>query len=230
MTISSIPIVPLAYVVGLLLGTVLILSSIYIFVKHRVFGLGGTVLVAFGSMLLGLSVWTSFEFSVDPEGKVTARYTQDLGAKAADFNAKVEQLRLKIGELTQDISALKSVNPSAKISPEVAYERETRRQIFAQNSNYSVLVFYKSEQQVKGSALADVLLAAGFRSSATPTDLKEAIKQFKPNQAWVIYTPQGKEKLSDVEKILMASVPGMQIIVEPKPSDLRRGDIQILLF
>ena len=224
------PISIVAFALGLLLGSVLLLASVYRFVKHRDFGLGGTVLVVFGSMLLGLSVWTSFEFSVDSAGKVTARYTQDLGAKAADLNGKVEQLRFRVDELAQDISSLKNATPSARISPEVASERETKRRAFEQNSDYSVLVFHKPEQQATASALAEALLSDGFKSSATPTELKEAIKKFKPNEAWVIYTARGKEKLSDVKRILMATAPNLHYIEEPQPSNLQRGDIQVLLF
>ncbi len=230
MTTDSFSIVSVAFTLGLLLGSVLLFTSVYRLLKHRDFGLGGTVLVVFGSMLLGLSVWTSFEFSVDLEGKVTARYTQDLGAKAADMNGKVEQLRFKVDDLAQDISDLKSATPSAKISPEVASERETRRRVFEQNSAYSVLVFHKSEQQATASALAEALLSAGFRSSSTPTHLKEAIKQFNHNEAWVIYTSRGKEKLSDVKRILMAAAPNVHYIDAPQPSNLQRGDIQVLLF
>ena len=230
MTTGSFSIVSVAFAFGLLLGSVLLLASVYSFVKHRQFGLSGTVLVVFGSMLLGLSVWTSFEFSVDSEGKVTARYDQDLGAKAADLNGKVEQLRFKVDELAQDISDLKRATPSAKISPEVTSEREARRRAFEQNAAYSVLVFHKSEQQETASALADALLSAGFKSSATPTQLKEAVKQLNPNEAWVIYSSRGKEKLSDVKRILMAVAPNVHYIDEPQPSNLRRGDIQVLLF
>src|SRR6185503_191793 len=68
----------------------------------------------------------------------------------------------------------------------------------ARNSAYSVLVFHKSEQQATADALVDALLSAGFKSSSTPTYLREAIRQLNPNEAWVIYTSRGKEKLSDV--------------------------------
>lgn len=99
-----------------------------------------------------------------------------------------------------------------------------------QNSTYSVLVFHKPEQQTTASALADALLSAGFKSSATSTHLTEAMKQFKPNEAWVIFTSRGKEKLPEVKRILMAVAPNVHYIDEPQPSNLQRGDIQILLF
>jgi hypothetical protein len=155
---------------------------------------------------------------------------QDSGANAADLNGRVEKLRFKVDELAQDISDLKRVTPSLKISPEVASDRETRRRAFEQNSAYSVLVFHKPEQQTTASALADALLSNGFKSSATSTYLTEASKKFKPNEAWVIYTSRGKEKLPDVKKILVATAPNVHFIEEPQPSNLQRGDIQILLF
>jgi hypothetical protein len=44
-----------SFVFGLLLGAILLLASVYNFVKHRAFGLGGSVLTVFGTMLVGLS-------------------------------------------------------------------------------------------------------------------------------------------------------------------------------
>jgi hypothetical protein len=155
---------------------------------------------------------------------------QDSGAKAADLNGRVEKLRFKVDELTQDISDLKRENPSLKNSAEAASERETRRRAFEQNSAYSVLVFHKPEQQTTATALADALLSEGFKSSATSTYLKEAMKIFKPNEAWVIFTSRGKEKLPEVRRILMAAAPNVHFIDEPQSSNLQRGDIQILLF
>jgi hypothetical protein len=172
------------------------------FVRYQTFGVGGTVLIIFGSMLVGLSVWTSFEFSVDPEGKVTARYTQDLGAKAAELNGSIEELRLKILEISQDISALKRANPVATVPQQDLAARVEKERAFRLNSDYSVLVFYKPKQQDTAAAISEALLASGFKSSATPTDLKESTKQFEANQAWVIYTSRGQSKLSDVKEIL----------------------------
>jgi hypothetical protein len=101
---------------------------------------------------------------------------------------------------------------------------------FDLNSDYSVLLFNKPEQQLSASILSDALLSAGFKSSASSTYLSESKKQFQSNQAWVIYSSQSQEKLSDVKIILDATKVNMRYIFEKNPSYLRQGDIQILLF
>ena len=89
-----------AFVFGLLLGSILLLGAVFVYVKRQIFGLAGVILVVFGSSLIGLSIWTSFEFSVGPDGSVTAKYNrevkEDLGAKTAYLNGSIEQLKLML--------------------------------------------------------------------------------------------------------------------------------------
>jgi len=223
-----------AFYFGIVLGSVLLLSAVYAFVKRQTFGLGGVVLVVFGSFLIGLSIWTSFEVSVNPDGSVTAKYTQeikeDLGVKTADLNGSIELLKLKVNELTQDVLALKRATPAAAPSQEQVAIREVKEQAFAQNSDFSVLVFYKPAQKETASQISKTLLSIGFKSSATPTDLKEAIKQFDANTAWVVYTRKGQEKLAVLKGLLPSTVSNVQFVYRETPYALRSGDIQILLF
>jgi len=224
----------IAFYFGLLLGSALLLSAVFVFVTRQAFGLGGVVLIAFGSFLVGWSIWTSFEVSVGADGSVTAKYTQriteDIGAKAADFNGSIELLKRRIDELTQDVSALKTATPAAARSQEQIAKREVRDQEFARNSDYSVLVFYKSAQKETASQITKKLLSVGFRSSATPTDLREAVKQFDANTAWVVYTKKGQDKLPVLKELFATSFNNVQFVYRESPSDLRTGDVQILLF
>ncbi|AOS83900.1 hypothetical protein BIU88_06885 [Chlorobaculum limnaeum] len=137
----------IAFFAGLFLGSTLLLSTTYVFVKRQAFGLGGVVLIIFGSFMVGLSIWTSFEFSFKKDGSITAKYTQeikeDLGEKTADINGNIEFLKLKIAELSQDVAALKIANPKAAPSKELVKSREVKEQEFKRNSDYSILVFIK---------------------------------------------------------------------------------------
>ena len=137
-------IVNAAFVLGLILGTVLLLAAVYNFVRHQTFGVGGSLLIVSGLMLIGLSVWTSVEFSVDLGGKVTARYNQDLGAKAAEVSGSIEQLRMQIVGISQDVAALQRANPGAAVSQQELAARVDRERAFRLNSDYSVLVFYNN--------------------------------------------------------------------------------------
>lgn len=223
-----------AFYAGLFLGSTLLISTTYVFVKRQVFGLGGVFLIIFGSFLVGLSIWTSFEFSFNKDGSITAKYTQelkeDLGEKTADINGNIEFLKIQIAELSQDVAALKVANPNANLSKNVLDKREAKEQEFKKNTDYSVLVFYKSTQKERASKITEKLLSVGFRSSATGSELKEVRKQFEPNTAWIVYTKRGKDKLSLLRKLLSESISDVQIVYRDSEYPLRSGDIQILLY
>jgi hypothetical protein len=223
----------IAFYVGIILGSTLLLCSVYVFVKRQIFGLAGIVLIAFGSFLVGLSIWTSFEFSLNKDGSVTAKYSQeikeDLGAKTAELNGSIESLKVKINDLTQDIVALKKATPSAVLSQEQVNKREVKQQLFTENSDYSVLVFYKPNQKETAKVITTAMLSVGFRSSSISTDLKEAIQQFDANTAWIVYTSKGQGKLPELKKIL-SSVGNVKFVYRESPYNLRSGDVQVLLF
>jgi hypothetical protein len=223
-----------AFYAGLFLGSILLISTTYVFVKRQTFGLGGVFLIIFGSFLVGLSIWTSFEFSINKDGSITAKYTQeikeDLGEKTADINGNIEFLKIKIAELSQDVTALKAANPNAKLSKDVLDRREAKEQEFKKNTDYSVLVFYKSTQKEKARKVTEKLLSVGFRSSATESDLKEVRRQFDQNTAWIVYTKRGKDKLATLRNVLQDLINDKQIIYRDTEYSLRRGDIQILLY
>ena len=220
-----------SFVFGLLLGSILLLASVYNFVKHRAFGLGGSVLTVFGTMLVGLSLWSSFEVTVD-QGKVSARYylSQELGQRAAVVNNQIVELRKRLDYQAQDIAALRQANPAAAIPLEKSQERKEQEKLFKRNSSFSVLIFSKQDRMESASNIVKNLLASGFQSSATTTDLTESKKQLKPQQSWVIYTERGKERLNEVVKSLNESAPNVDFVIEPHSSKLRQGDIQVLLF
>ena len=121
-----------------------------------------------------------------------------------DSNGTIEQLKLKVNELTQDVVALRKATPAVTPPPEQIAKREAKEAQFSNNSDYSVLVFYKPYQKESATILTKKLLSLGFKSSATPTDLKEAIKQFDENTAWVIYSEKGQGKLQALKAALPA--------------------------
>lgn len=46
----------------------------WVYIKHQIFGLGGSILTPFGVLLLGLSIWKTVEISVSPGGKIEAKF------------------------------------------------------------------------------------------------------------------------------------------------------------
>lgn len=217
-------------ILGLILGTVLLSAAVYVYIKHQVFALGGSVLTVFGTILLGLSIWQSVELTIRPEGGITAKFKQDLGAAAADINNRISQLELKLTELSEDVTSFRKKFPEAGLPQDVVAKRLNKEQAFQENSKYSVLVFYKPQNEQTAERIEKALLSEGYKSSSTETHLTEAIKQFSPKSAWIIYTKNGENKLNDVKKILNSLNLGISLNLEPQAVKLRRGDIQILLF
>ncbi len=214
---------------GLVLGAVLLLAAVYVFVRHQKFGLGGGVLVAFGTVLLGLSLWQSVELSVGPEGGITAKFQKDLGAQSADLKGALAALDLKLTNLAEDVLASRGVSTGGTMTPS-SPERLEKQQQFNRNAAFSVLIFYKPYQKSKARAMESALLSNGYKSSATPTDLSESLKQYSENEAWIIYTDRGAERTKDVEVLLKSLDPGVTYDPNSKASPLRRGDVQVLLF
>ena len=224
----------IAFYFGLVLGSMLLVGTVYVYVKHLTFGLGGVVLIVFGAFLVGLSIWTSFTVSVKADGSLTAEYKQevkeDLGDKTADLNGSIEELKLKLNVLSQDIAALKKATPKSDPTPEQIVKREAKEQLFQQNSEYAVLVFHKPNQKDVGARISDALLSAGYRSSFTESSLAEASQQFSANTARVIYTKKGQQKLAAVRELLSKTALNISFIYKDDPIELRKGDIQILMF
>jgi Skp family chaperone for outer membrane proteins len=220
----------IALILGLIIGTMMIFASVYVFLKYRIFSLGGSVLTVLGAVLLGMSIWQSIEVSVGPEGGFTAKFSQDLGAATAEIKGKIAQIERKLQEITDDLASLRKRYPEVRLSEEAASKRAAEERAFQENSKYSVLVFYKSQQQIVAKTIEKVLLSEGYNSSSTATDLKESKKQFVPRHVWVIYTEKGMSKLADIETILNKLNLGLTLHVEPQVVQLRQGDIQILVF
>ena len=58
-----------AFVLGMILGGAMIAVSCFVYAKKQSFGVGGSVLTALGTTLVGLSIFSSVEFSLSPKGE-----------------------------------------------------------------------------------------------------------------------------------------------------------------
>ena len=74
-----------ALILGLILGSLMLISVVFVFAKHQAFGMGGTLMTPFGVLLLGLSIWKTAEISVTPEGGLAAKF-ESLEQQVADIN------------------------------------------------------------------------------------------------------------------------------------------------
>jgi hypothetical protein len=93
-----------AFIIALIVGTLMLGCVCFVYVKHRAFGFGGTVLSALGVILLGMSVWRSIDVSLSKEG-IKAKLNQvEATAKQATETAKNAEVATQ--QANQQVSAL----------------------------------------------------------------------------------------------------------------------------
>lgn len=134
-----------ALILGLVFGSLMLCSLLFVYIKHKAFGLGGAVLTVFGVMLLGLSIWKTIEISVTPKGEIEAKFealekrVEDVREIANSTTAKVEEIdkaqNLVIREITNVQSSMYKIEdhikylevpggPAAEPSKDLSIRRE----------------------------------------------------------------------------------------------------------
>lgn len=77
-----------AYIVALIMGTVMLLSVCYVYIQHQVLQFGGIVMSFFAFLLVGMSVWKTINFAIDESG-IQASLAQAIErAEAAQADAE----------------------------------------------------------------------------------------------------------------------------------------------
>jgi hypothetical protein len=113
-----------ALIFGLVFGSLMLCSLLFVYIKNKTFGLGSSVLAVFGVMLLGLSIWKTVEISVTPEGEIKAKFealekrVEDVREIANSTTAKVEEIdkaqNLVIREITNVRSSMYKIEDHIK--------------------------------------------------------------------------------------------------------------------
>src|SRR5262245_11533691 len=95
-----------AFVVALVLGSLMLACVCYVYVRHQTFGMGGSALSGLGVLLVGMSVWRTVDVSFDEKG-VRAKLEQvETVAKRAESAASQAQTEVKRN--TQVVGSLQS--------------------------------------------------------------------------------------------------------------------------
>lgn len=161
----------------------------------------------------------------------TFSQAEKVGAETAPLNRKVTELELAIVSLQNEIGSLQNKVGSAPVSPKQVNEAAVKQQTFNANAQYTALVFHRRESRTSGEAVTKTLLDAGFVSSDTETDFSELQKvQPTPGVIYITYNAAGGQVLSDVKSRIEKLGLRAEIKTNPRPIDLRRGDLQILVF
>lgn len=89
-------------ILGLLLGSIMLCTVLYVYIKRQIFGMGGSVLTTFGVLLLGLSLWKSVEVSVTSDGGIQAKFE----ALEKVVKKENEQTSERLNTLTEKTSTI----------------------------------------------------------------------------------------------------------------------------
>lgn len=208
-------------------GIFLILIIGLSYLRKNALGGGGPYILLAGFLLAGIAVITSGKVEF---GDFKAEFQQSYASNSATQNAQItalqtelERLRTALKDVAESVPGrsadARTIDASTALPPE-----------FERNQEYQVLVFHKAAQTDNGRALADALLAAGFQSSATETELAEARQQFEHGTAWLVYSEKGEDVIDDVRNIILATTPETKIVLREGAYSLRSGDFQVLLF
>lgn len=115
----------LAFIAGIILGSIAVLTACFVWLRHRTFGVGGGGLSLVGLALVGLSIFSTISISVSEAG-VEAKFQamQERVNAVAEASAAVTEEVQKIAQsteanrtqflaLTQSLEARNAVDPRA---------------------------------------------------------------------------------------------------------------------
>ena len=122
----------IALILGIVFGSLMLCCLLFVYIKHKKFGLGGSVLTVFGVMLLGFSIWKTAEISVTLEGKIEAKFealtkrVEDVREIANSTTAKVEEIDMAQNSVIREIMNVRgSIIPEGEI--EAKFETWTKQ-------------------------------------------------------------------------------------------------------
>lgn len=116
MSMRNVTVERMALIAGLVLGSAMLLIVSVLFLLGRPFGLGGVTLTLVGALMVGLSIWSSVQIRVSPEGGFEANFElfkkevrEEVTSIHNDTKGVVDELTEFKGEMRT--SLLKTVSP-----------------------------------------------------------------------------------------------------------------------
>lgn len=150
---------------------------------------------------------------------------EKVGAETAPLNQKVAALELEIGAIKSSLKA-----SGANASPQAGEIQQKIRE-FKANSPYTTLVFHNASSRQPAAKITQMLLAGGYTASDTETDFAELQKvQPKEGTVFITYTKAGEQILESLKSKIVSLGVAKEVNTNPRPIELKRGDIQILVF
>ena len=117
-------------VLGLVIGSVMLVSVVAAFFQDRGLSPGGVALALVGFSLLGLSIWGSVELRAGPKGGIEAvftRFKDEVREDIASHTQRSESLVNEIKEIKEELRASFLGSLSKKTAEELKTEAKVNR-------------------------------------------------------------------------------------------------------
>lgn len=162
--------------------------------------------------------------------KFTFAQAADVGAETAPLNSKITELQKALATINGDLEKLQNRLGAQIVSEEARKERALEQSIFERNSRYKVLVFHGSPSRSQAQQITTTLLNAGYSSSSTETDFSELGITHPEGTVYITHNTDGESIYQAVAKLIDALGLDITLEVQPTTTNLRRGEVQVLVF
>lgn len=106
----------ITFILGMIFGSLMLGVATFIYFKRQIFPFGAIIMVVFGTLLLGLSIWQSAKIQVDADGNVTASFEKmekQMREKSQEVDQKIDDIKKAI---KLDSSSLSKLRNSEKVN------------------------------------------------------------------------------------------------------------------
>lgn len=165
----------------------------------------------------------------------TFHQAEDVGAATAPLNNKIADLKREVASLTGEVRALQKATGSPATGPAVpaapSSEAAKVEDTFKRNSQYTVLVFNSSTSRRTAEKITEALLNAGYKSSRTETDFAELGQAHPAGTVYMTHDAAAESVYPEVARLIRPMLKkDADLTVRKDSIDLRRGDVQVLVF
>lgn len=163
----NLDIATLTLVIGMIIGSIMLLSVCWVYLRHHSFGFGGTVLTCFGVILIGLSIWKTVDVSVTKEG-IKAKFSL-LQEKVENIREAREIFEKNVGE---NINVLKT---NLAKDRNLLNEKYSQIELILTKSHEDREQLNKSLMLIKSNSkeISDTVLAVNERYEQIDNELKK---------------------------------------------------------
>ncbi len=131
----------LAFLVGIVIGSIQLLAVSWVWIQKQVLGMGGITMSFVGVALVGLALWSSIRIEASPDGFI-AEFEQEL----RQLNNSVQQVEEQVGEVDADLRNVISTN--------IAFSRDLEQLNTSLSNNSQLFVALTNELENNGAATA----------------------------------------------------------------------------